>query len=73
MAIKKSNLIGKHVIVRSNPNKKKILQYDLNMKLIKKYNSITEAAKQLNTNQSSISRVLLGFRKQNNGFIFKYV
>lgn len=49
---------------------KKILQYDLNMNLIKEWNSITEAKLELNL--TNISKCLRGVCKTSGGFIWKY-
>lgn len=53
---------------RSSP----ILLYDINNNFIKKFNTIHEASSETKTPISSIRNVLIGKRKQNNGFIWKY-
>lgn len=52
---------------------RKIIQYDLEMNEIKKFNSIVEASKQLNISSSNIKAVL--YKKQNTsgGYIWKYL
>jgi len=51
---------------------KPILQYDLNGKFIKRWNSINMAGKYLNVNPSQISNMLRGSQKTCKGFIWKY-
>lgn len=50
-----------------------IIQYDLNGNKIKEWESITEASKNLNINQSTILRVLKNTYKQGKGFIWRYL
>lgn len=51
---------------------KALLQYDLNMNLLKKWNSCKEAGETLKLNSKSISRCCLGKRKTAFGYIWKY-
>lgn len=52
---------------------KKVAQYSLDMKLIKIFDSITEAAKEVNTSTSHICRCCKGKLKITKGYIWKYV
>lgn len=49
-----------------------ILQYDKQGKFIKEYESITQAAKETNTNLGNIQQVCIGKRKTANNYIWKY-
>ena len=51
---------------------KQVIQYDLEWKEIKRFNSIKEACKETWCLQSWISLCVLGRRKRTNGFIRKY-
>ena len=51
---------------------KSILQYDLNMKFIKEFNSIMDAQRELSIDNASIVNVCKGKYKQTHWFIFKY-
>jgi hypothetical protein len=55
-----------------NPNKKTILQYDINNNLINQYNSATEAGKALNKSGNSIADCAAGRQKTAYRFIWKY-
>lgn len=56
----------------NNDNQKiKVLQYDLNNNLIRKYDSLLEASKQTNIGISSISLCINGKQKKTHNFIFK--
>lgn len=48
---------------------KKVAQYDLNGNLIKVFNSIMEARKEVSPN---VTKCLKGQQKQTKGFVFKY-
>lgn len=67
----KNNLI-KHCFGSDNHNHKNIYQISTDGKTIKEWGSITEASRELNLKQSSISRVCLGKRKTTGGYIWKY-
>ena len=51
---------------------KKVYQYDLNMNLIKEYNSVAETSKQTNIPQNLISSCCNNKQVQTNGFIFRF-
>jgi hypothetical protein len=53
-------------------NSRKVGQYDLENKLIKEFDSITEAAKELNISDKHIGSVCRGNKKTAYGFIWKY-
>jgi hypothetical protein len=54
-------------------NKRKIIQYDLEMNEIKKFNTIKEASLELKISLSCIKDVLKQKQKSTKGFIFKYL
>lgn len=62
--------------IRANmPNariKKPVVQYDLNLNIIKKFDGIRIASKELNINESGIISVCKNKAKTAGGFIFKY-
>lgn len=51
---------------------RKVKQYDLNWNLIKEYNSISSASKEMNISKGTIQSVLLKNRKTAAGYIWKY-
>lgn len=51
--------------------KRNVFQYDLNNNFIKNWNSIREAAKELNLSENAISNVCRGIQKQSGGFFWK--
>jgi hypothetical protein len=53
-------------------NIKSVLQYDLNMNLIKEWNDITQASNELNIYNSNISMCCKGKLKTTGGYIWKY-
>jgi hypothetical protein len=59
--------------VKLNNKGKHVIQYDLHMKIIKVFNSIAEASKELNIHKNNIWGVLKNYRKTAGGFIFKYL
>jgi hypothetical protein len=67
------NNLHNHKIRLTKGNTRKIIQYDLEMNEIKKFDKILDASKQLNICYSSIKAVL--YKKQNTagGFIWKYL
>jgi len=69
----KENQIHKVKTGLGNIFTKKIIQYDLEMNELNKFNSIVCASKILNIGKSNISRVLKNKRKTAGGFIFKYL
>jgi hypothetical protein len=57
-----------------NVNKgRKVIQYDLNMNVIKIFDSTAEAGKELNIHKNNIWGVITNYRKTAGGFIFKYL
>lgn len=67
------NSLHSHKIGLNKGNKRKIVQYDLEINKITDYNSIVEASKTLNISQSNIKAVLYNKQKTAGGFIFKYL
>ena len=67
------NNLHVHKIGLNKGHKREIIQYDLELNEIEKFNTIKEASKKLNICYSSIKSVL--YKKQNTagGFIFKYL
>jgi hypothetical protein len=59
--------------VKLNNKGRNVVQYDLDMKIIKVFNSIVEAAKELNIHKNNIWGVIHNYRKTSGGFIFKYL
>ena len=51
---------------------KAVLQFDLQGNLLKKFNSIKEAAKETSSDSRSISSVCCGKRKSHNNFLWKH-
>lgn len=51
---------------------KKVIQYDLQGRLIATYNSASSASRATGIGQGSISRVARGERNQTNGYVFIY-
>lgn len=54
-------------------NKKEVVQYDLNGKIIKKWNSIAEVEKILSIDHRNISACCLGKQKTAGGYIWKHL
>jgi len=67
------NNLHNYKIGLTNGHKRQIIQYDFKMNIIKQFNAIKEASKELDICYSSIKAVL--YKKQNTagGFIFKYL
>jgi hypothetical protein len=61
------------VILKPNNRNRKVTQYDLDMNVIKIFNSIIEASKELNIHKNNIRGVITNYRKTAGGFIFKYL
>lgn len=57
---------------RTEKQYKEIVSLDNNMNIIKEYNSLKEAAKELGIKQNSISMALIGKRKTCAGFLWRY-
>jgi hypothetical protein len=51
---------------------KKVFQYDMNKNLLKVWESVIDAAKELNISSSAISNNCRGITKKSNGFIWSY-
>lgn len=75
--IKKENPRPEHYNLIVNKakevNSKKILQLDKQENFIKEWNSLSECAKTLNLDVSTISKVCKNKLKTHKGFIFKYI
>ena len=67
------NNLHNHKIGLTKGNKRKIIQYDLQMQEIKKFDAIKDASKELNICYSSIKAVLCKKQNKAGGFIFKYL
>jgi len=59
--------------VKLNNKGRNVIQYGLDMKIIKIFNSIAEASKELNIHKNNIWAVITNYRKTAGGFIFKYL
>lgn len=62
-----------HKIGLNKGHKRKIIQFDLNMNEIKRYETIKSASNELNISLSCIKDVLKEKQKSSKGFIFKYL
>ncbi len=69
----RENNLHNHKIGLTKGNIRKIIQYDLEMNEIKKFNKILDASKELNISYSCIKDVLKEKQKSSKGFIFKYL
>lgn len=67
------NVISALYETKTNSSAKSVLQYDLNGNYIAQFQSTREAAKTLNLDSSTISKVCRGINKTHGGFIFKYL
>jgi hypothetical protein len=67
------NNLHNHKIGLNKGHKRKIIQYNLEMNEIKKFNTIKDASKELNISLSCIKEVLKEKQKSSKGFIFKYL
>jgi len=67
------NNLHNHKIGLSKGHTRKIIQYDLEMNEIKKFDKILDASKELNICYSSIKAVLCKKQNTAGGFIFKYL
>lgn len=56
-----------------HPRKRKIIQYSLDMEFIKEWDSMTEAAIELEINKVGISNCLRGITKKSGNFIWRYL
>jgi len=59
-------------IINPNAIKKKVIEVDINGNLINEYNSITEASKKTDIDQSNISKICNGKLKKSNNKYFKF-
>jgi len=66
------NKISKSNTGVNNSNSKKVFQYDLNLKLIRTWNSVGEVCKLLKLSVGNVSSVCIGKRRTAYGFIWKY-
>ena len=69
----RENNLHNYKIGLTKGHKRKIIQYDLNINEIKKFDTIKEASKELNICYSSIKAVLYNKQNTAGGFIFKYL
>jgi hypothetical protein len=67
------NNLHNHKIGLTKGNTRKIIQYDLEMNEIKKFDRILDASKELNISLSCIKDVLKEKQKSSKGFIFRYL
>ena len=67
------NNFHNHKIGLTKGHKRKIIQYDLEMNEICKFDTIKESSKKLSISLSCIKDVLKGKQKSSKGFIFKYL
>jgi hypothetical protein len=67
------NNLHNHKVGLNKGHKRKIIQYDLEMNELKKFDKILDASKELNISLSCIKDVLKGKQKSSKGFIFKYL
>ena len=58
---------------RTNKSAKAVAQYSLEGELLNKYSSAAEAARVLNLDSSTITKVCRGKNKTHGGYIFKYI
>lgn len=58
---------------KTNSSAKPVAQYNLDGQFIKNFPSVRSAAKELNLDSSTISKVCRGQNKTHGGFIFKYI
>lgn len=67
------NILHAHKIGLNKGSKREIIQYDLEMNEIQKFNKIKDASEKLSISLSCIKDVLKGKQKRSKGFIFKYL
>ena len=67
------NNLHNYKIGLNTGHKRKIIQYNLDMSEIKKFNTIKEASIELKISLSCIKDVLKNKQKSSKGFIFKYL
>jgi hypothetical protein len=69
----RENSLHSHKIGLNKGNKRKIIQFDLELNKIQEFNSIIEASKFLHISPSNIKAVLYNKQKTAGRFIFKYL
>ena len=67
------NGLQKPIPTENNPYSKRVNQYDMNYKFIRKYNAVREAARINELNPRDISKCCNGKRKQVGGYIWRFV
>lgn len=67
------NVLNALYKTKTNRSCKKVAQYDLNENLLNTFDSCSLAARALNLDSSTISKVCRGINKTHGGFIFKYI
>jgi len=67
------NNLHAHKIGLNKGHKREIIQYDLELNEIEKFNTIKEASKKISISLSCIKDVLKGKQKSSKGYIFKYL
>ena len=65
-------MYGTRVQRIAKKNNKPILQFDLEGNIIKEYESITQASKELNNSLNNISQCCLGRSRTSKGYIFRF-
>lgn len=66
------NVNAAYYIQKTNSSAKRVQQFDINGKFIQDFPSVAEAARILNLDSSTISKVCRGKNKTHGGFVFKY-
>lgn len=56
----------------NKPNSRKVIQYDKENNIINRFNSIKDASRQTNTNDTSIIHCCSGKFKTAGGYVWKY-
>ena len=69
---REENALMAYYKTNTNPAIKPVLQFDKNMNFIQEFQSASEAARQLNLDSSTISKVCRGVNKTHGGYIFRY-
>lgn len=67
------NVLNALYETKTNKSCKKVAQYDLNGNLLNTFDSCALAARTLNLDSSTISKVCRGINKTHGGFIFNYI
>lgn len=69
---RKENALMAYYNTKTNSNIKPVIQYDKNMNVINEFPSARAAARILNLDSSTISKVCRGVNQSHGGYIFKY-